>query len=175
MQQIVFRARKKLSEFLDVNELEYSEWYATNASGQRIKKSRIIYPDVKDNMFLYSKFIENKELLIAWDPLDFFNSLYEGFAFVLEDYKDEHKAFYYATHSIPPPFSLDVESCFYLYSISFLIFKHSEFDFGKNRWPRTFKNFKLWEIGTMVIYEYQVLSHKLGIKIESPGDEYQIE
>lgn len=176
MGNIAFKKREKLSEYLNENELEYSVWYATNASGRIIKKSKIVYPNLGDNKFLYSKYLEHEGLMKSWKPLDFFNSLYDVFTFILHDYKDEFKSFYSATHGLPYMFDGDYEQCFLLYSICYLLFEHSEFDAWKYLpGPRKFKSIELWDIGTMVIDEYSSLSGRLGIKIESPDDEVQFD
>lgn len=146
----------------------------------------ITYPNLEDNIFIYQKLINDKELKQV-EPLEFFNLLYYHFTSVLKYYNDFYKAVYYSTPLVPDEY--EYLRCFYYYSLGYLIYKHNVSRYPEKKLSteangreayndflpdiKPCKNFTLSWIESEISLQYQSLAVKLGIMIEAPFEEYR--
>jgi hypothetical protein len=125
------------------------------------------YPRIADNIYLYRKLTESKNFRGLFDPLDFFNLLYEQLQFVLSNvFTDPQEVIDHLERLNLVKRKLH----FLLYSMHYLIKGLNGSVTADRIWPDgiyTIKNNKLGGIHLEIIAAYQSLEKELEIETES--------
>ena len=125
------------------------------------------YPIIEDNVYLYRKLTESKDYRVLFDPLDFFNLLYEQLQFCRDNISQDPQLI------IDHLLSLNLvkrKLHFFLYSLHYIIKGLNGSVTADRIWPddiHTIKNKELGRIHLEIIAAYQHIEKELGIETES--------
>jgi len=126
-----------------------------------------IYPNLDDNIYLYRELTETKDFKGLFDPLDFFNLLYEQLKYCLDRVNIDTQRV--IDHLIRINL-VKRKLHFFLYSLHYLIKGLNGSVTADRMWPdevTTLRNKKLGRIHIAIIDTYQGLEKELNIETEN--------
>lgn len=147
----------------------FEEWPKGTSLGDVFPHCKLCfkYPIIEDNVYLYRLLTESKDFKGLFDPLDYFNLLYEHLIYCLENInKDVDKVVKHLVWTNVTRRKLH----FLLFSLHYLIKGLNGSVTADRIWPEgvsLLKNEKLGSLNLGIIDEYQILEKEFGIETEN--------
>lgn len=170
MNKPIFKPAAGLNEYLNANEINYYTWYSSYAwPDEETASNGITFPDLNANIFLFNK-LNNEEAFIGlFDPLRFFNLVYDGLVFILNNLGYSANILFTLEQDMRN-FNLgDRQLLFIWYSLSHIIFRLNGSPLSEDNFAEGGKQFRyLAHINIMLYRSYTELGSKYGINTEAP-------